>query len=96
MSQNFISSEALADLEEIFDYFAARSVEAGENFASGFQKKCQHLTQFPNLGRSYTELKPNLRGVPLMGHIIFYQVVDGGVEIVRVLSAYRDLKSLFH
>ncbi|MCD8487819.1 MAG: type II toxin-antitoxin system RelE/ParE family toxin [Desertifilum sp.] len=61
-----------------------------------FKKKCQHLTQFPNLGRSYTELKPNLRGVPLMGYIIFYQVVDGGVEIVRVLSAYRDLKSLFH
>lgn len=95
MSQNFISSEALADLDEIFDYFAARSVEAGEKFASEFKKKCQYLTQFPNIGRSYAELKPNLRGIPLMGYIIFYQVVGGGVEIVRVLSAYRDLESMF-
>ncbi len=30
-----------------------------------------------------------------MGYIIFYQVVETGVEIVRVVSAYRDLKSLF-
>lgn len=95
MSQNFISSEALADLDAIFDYFAARSVESGEKFASEFKKKCQYLTQFPNIGRSYAELKPNLRGIPLMGYIIFYQVVGKGVEIVRVVSAYRDLESMF-
>jgi len=95
VSQNFISSEALADLDEIFDYFAVRSVEYGEKFASEFKKKCQYLTQFPNLGRSYAELKPNLRGIPLMGYIIFYQVVGEGVEIVRVMSAYRDLESMF-
>ncbi len=37
-NQNFISSEALADLDEIFDYFAGTSVEAGEKFASEFKK----------------------------------------------------------
>ena len=95
MSQNFISSEALADLDEIFDYFANRSVEAGEKFVSEFKKKCQYLTQFPNLGRSYATLKPNLRGIPLMGYVILYQIVEGGVEIVRGVSAYRDLESLF-
>lgn len=95
MSQNFISSEALADLDEIFDYFATRSVEAGEKFVSEFKKKCQYLIQFPNLGRSYDKLKPNLRGIPLMGYIILYQIVEEGVEIVRVVSTYRDLESLF-
>jgi toxin ParE1/3/4 len=40
VSQNFISSEALAELDEIFDYFATRSVEAGEKFVSEFKKKC--------------------------------------------------------
>ena len=70
-------------------------MEAGENFVSEFKKKCQYLTQFPNLGRSYATLKPNLRRIPLMGYIILYQIVEGGVEIVRVVSAYRDLESLF-
>lgn len=91
MSQSFISLAALRDLDEIFDYFASTSVEAGEKFARDFKTKCQYLTQFPNLGRSYAELQPNLRGIPLRGYIIFYQVVEGGVEIVRVVNAYRDL-----
>ncbi|XWK90454.1 MAG: type II toxin-antitoxin system RelE/ParE family toxin [Phormidium sp.] len=95
MSQNFISPAALRDLDDIFDYFASSSVEAGEKFAIEFKKKCQYLTQFPNFGRSYATLKPNLRGIPLMNYIIFYQVIEEGVEIVRVVSAYRDLQSLF-
>jgi hypothetical protein len=30
-----------------------------------------------------------------MGYVILSQIVEGGVEIVRVVSAYRDLDSLF-
>ncbi|MDJ1180350.1 hypothetical protein PJF56_15910 [Roseofilum sp. BLCC_M91] len=40
-------------------------------------------------------MKPDLRGIPIMGYIIFYTVVGEGVEIVRVVSAYRDLESVF-
>ncbi|MDY6783857.1 MAG: hypothetical protein SW833_15160 [Cyanobacteriota bacterium] len=29
------------------------------------------------------------------GYIIFYRVVDDGVEIVRVVSGRQDLESLF-
>lgn len=95
MSQNYISAQALQDIDEIFDYFTTTSVEAGEKFKIEFQKKCQYLTQFPNIGRSYSEIKPNLRGISIMGYIIFYQVIEGGVEIVRLVSAYRDLQSIF-
>lgn len=95
MTQSFISQAALQDLDEIFDYFAGINIEAGEKFVNEFKKKCQYLAQFPKLGRSYGEIRPNLRGVPLMNYVILYQVIDGGVEIVRVISAYRDLGSIF-
>lgn len=47
------------------------------------------------MGRKYDDLRPSLRGLPLNGHIIFYQLIDNGIEIVRVVSGRRNLKFLF-
>jgi toxin ParE1/3/4 len=95
MNTCIISLAASQDLDEIFDYFASRSVEAGERFVAAFEQKCQNLVKFPNIGRSYGEIEPSLRGVPLNGYIIFYRLIENGVEIVRVVSGYRNLEALF-
>ena len=47
------------------------------------------------MGRTYSEIAPLLRGVLLESYIIFYRVLDDRVEIVRVVSGYRDLGTLF-
>ncbi|BAY05153.1 hypothetical protein H6G54_19010 [Anabaena cylindrica FACHB-243] len=47
------------------------------------------------MGRSYANVKADLRGVLLDSYIIFYRVIDNGIEIVRVVSGYRNLESLF-
>ncbi|BAZ23798.1 plasmid stabilization system [Kalymmatonema gypsitolerans NIES-4073] len=95
MSRYVISLQASRDLEEIIDYFASRNVEAGERFVSEFNKKCENLAKFPEMGRSYAEIVPSLRGVPLNSYIILYQVLEDGIVIVRVVSGYRNLESLF-
>ena len=95
MKRHIISQPAIKDLEEIIDYFSSRNVDAGERFINEFEKKCKNLANFPNMGRSYDDIKSSLRGLPLAGYVIFYRVVDDGIEIVRVVSGYRDLESLF-
>lgn len=95
MKQHIISPEASLDLSEIIDYFTIRNIEAGERFIDEFEKKCKYLANFPNMGRSYANIKPNLRGVPLDGYIILYRIINSGIEIVRVVSGYRNLESLF-
>ncbi|HLO84121.1 MAG TPA: type II toxin-antitoxin system RelE/ParE family toxin [Nostocaceae cyanobacterium] len=90
-----MSPEASKDLSAIIDYFASRSVEAGERFVNEFEKKCKYLVSFPNMGRSYENIKPDLRGVHLDSYIILYRVMNDGIEIVRVVSGYRDLEYLF-
>lgn len=95
MSNYIISQSASRDLNAIADYFLERNLEAGERLFREFNKKCQNLTLFPNMGRSYARLKPGLRGVPLDGYIVFYRVLDNGVEIVRVVSGRQDLEVLF-
>ena len=95
MSQFSISPDASRDLKEIIDYFTAQNVEAGENFVNEFENKCKYLTRFPQIGRSYSEIAPNLRGLPLMKYIILYQVINDRITILRVVSGYRNLPSLF-
>ena len=95
MSYYLISPAASQDLDEISDHFLRRNIDAGEQFVNRFEQKCQNLVKFPNMGRSYAEIEPTLRGVPLDGYVILYRVIDEGVEIVRVVSGYRNLESLF-
>jgi toxin ParE1/3/4 len=95
VSQYIISPTAIRDLEAISDYYAQHSILAGEKILDKFSKKCRYLTQFPQIGRSYDHLRPGLRGLPLDGYIVFYQVIDDGVEIMRVLKGDRDLEALF-
>ena len=57
MKQHIISPEANKDLEEIIDYFTSRNIDAGERFIDEFNKKCRYLATFPNMGRSYSDIK---------------------------------------
>ncbi len=66
MMQLVISLEANRDLSEICDYFLETSVDAGDRFVAAFEKKCQHLANYPYLGRSYQEIVTGLRGLPLL------------------------------
>ena len=72
--QYVLAKEATQDLDEILDYFLSRNIDAGERFIQEFNKKCKYLTQFPNIGRSYANLDPTLRGIPVAGYILFYRV----------------------
>jgi toxin ParE1/3/4 len=90
-----ITIPASRDLETISEYFLESSVEAGDRFVEAFNQKCQYLARFPYIGKPYTQLKPGLRGILLMDYIVFYHLIGKDVEILRVLSGYRDLSSIF-
>ncbi|MBW4621137.1 MAG: type II toxin-antitoxin system RelE/ParE family toxin [Cyanosarcina radialis HA8281-LM2] len=95
MSRYLINILASRDLNQIADYFAKNSLEAGEEFFRVFNRKCQQLIDFPNSGKSYAEIRADLRGLPLQGYVIFYRVLDDGVEILRVVSGRCNFPSLF-
>jgi toxin ParE1/3/4 len=95
VSEYIISQPAIRDLESISSYFADVNIEAGEKFLQGFNKRCQQLASFPNIGRSYDNLQVGLRGLPLEGYIILYRATEERVEIVRVANGRQDLRSLF-
>ncbi len=95
MNRYVINTGASQDLAAISDYFYTYNIEAGECFLKEFSRKCKQLASFPSLGKSYTNIEADLPGIPLESYIIFYGVIEDGIEIMRVVSGKRDLPALF-
>jgi toxin ParE1/3/4 len=95
LTQYIIAPEASKDLEEISAYYAIQNIEAGEKLISELENKCKYLVQFPKIGRSYSTIRTDLRGLSCSGYIIFYRVGETTVEILRVVYGSRDLEALF-
>lgn len=61
---NFIfAPSAIRDLDQLSQYFLENSIEAGEQLFKTLNQQLIHLTQFPNLGKPYPHLHPNIRGL---------------------------------
>ncbi|MCY7408454.1 MAG: type II toxin-antitoxin system RelE/ParE family toxin [Alkalinema sp. CAN_BIN05] len=95
MSRYVINVLATRDLNDIGNYFAENSIEAGERFFQAFDRKCKQLVAFPSSGKRYPEVHPDIRGLLLENHILLYKILDDGIEILRIVNGRRDLLSLF-
>ena len=91
-----LTQPAIQDIEEIADYIANQSgLEHGDRFLAKLNAKFSKITQFPNLGRQRDEILPGLRSLSIDHYLIFYIVSQAGVDILRVVSGYRNLTDLF-
>ncbi len=95
MSIYIISPEASQDLDEIYSYISHYSFDAATRFVDAFDRKCETVANFPGIGKIYEDLSPQLRGIILDKYIIFYRPVETDVEIIRVVSGYRNLEEIF-
>ena len=90
-----LSDLATEDLTNIWLYIADYSPQAADQFIEQIYQKCCLLTEAPGLGQKREELLPGMRSFPVKRYIIFYREKGSRLEVVRVLSGYRDLGSLF-
>ncbi len=95
MSSYSFSDDAVQDLDEICEYIARTNINAANQLFDAIRERCRVVAEFPNMGKSYNKLSPGLRGVIINDYIVFYYPRAEGIDVVRVVSGYRDLKSLF-
>jgi toxin ParE1/3/4 len=95
MSTYSFSDEAIADLEAICDYLAQNNPDAAMKLFDAIRQKCKTVAQFPQMGKKYDRLSDSLRGFIVDDYIIFYYPREDGIDVVRVVSGYRNLESLF-
>lgn len=89
-----VAARAEADLAALWDYVAQQSEAAADRLVATLVERFPTLALFPGMGRLREELAPMLRSFPVGNYVIYYRPLEEGVEIVRVIHAARDIRSL--
>lgn len=79
------------DLIDIWTYIAQDNPDAADSLLDRFEEVMGRLYERPLMGRKRPELGEALRSFPIGNYVIFYLPNDEGIEIIRVLSRYRDI-----
>jgi len=95
MGLYLVSPQAAQDLQQINDYLFDKNPDIADRLLTVLTQKFDILAKFPNMGRRRDELSAFLRSFPVEDYLIFYRPIAEGIEVVRVVSGYRDLDTLF-
>jgi plasmid stabilization system protein ParE len=91
----FLSKEAENDIDEIITYLSHESSEAAYAFLDSLFQMMNKLSQFPEMGHFREDLTH--RPVRFLTFKWHYQIIyccDESINVVRVLSGYRDIVNL--
>lgn len=80
---------------EIWQYVATDDAVAADALLDRIDAACSGLVDQPTLGPSRDDIRPGLRYLVVGAYLVLYRIIDGGVEIVRVVHGRRDLFNLF-
>lgn len=95
MAEFFYSPEARLDLLEIWEHIAQDNLDAADRVEQEVEQAALMLARHPELGH----LRPDLTSKPvrfwaIYSYLIIYDPVTLPLEIVRILSGYRDVAAL--
>jgi toxin ParE1/3/4 len=91
-----LTESALRDMQEITEYLAKNyGFSQSERFVQKLNAKFAKIVTFPKMGKPRDEILPGSRMLSVDRYLILYVVIGDDVEIVRVVSGYRDLSKLF-
>ena len=94
MAKFHLSKEAVEDLDSIWLYtLETWSEDQADFYYHELVKACQDIANRPTyLDKEYQEIMPGLYGHHIYKHLIFYILVEDGVEIVRILHERMDFE----
>jgi toxin ParE1/3/4 len=92
-----IRDPADADIDEIADFIAQDTLDAGRRFYDAVWHDLQRLAEMPRMGARRRSSQPrlvNLRSWPVSGYrnyLILYLASDDGIEVLRIIHGARDV-----
>lgn len=83
------------DLEELWFFIAQEDAAAADRWLDTLEDKIALLADNPQMGPARPDIARELRYHPVGNHLLLYRVIQGGIEIVRVVHGARHLQDLF-
>ncbi len=95
MGDFVLSPSARLDLIDIWEYIAQDNLDAADRVREDMRAAILMLAEHPDLGHYRRDLADEpLRFWRVYTYLIIYRPETRPLEIVRILSAYRDVKRL--
>ncbi len=86
-----VSDSADRDLTQLYLQGIERfGFAQAEKYFDDLHAAFDRLAAYPNAGRLRQEVTPPVRMLPFRSHLIFYDIEDDGVVIVRVRHGFED------
>lgn len=96
MSRYVFTPAAARDIEEIWTYIAEDSEAAADRAVDDIFEAVDALSEHPGMGHRREDLADEtLRAWPVHSYLIVYRPETTPLEVIRVVSGYRDLIELF-
>lgn len=95
MASFTLTNKAVADLSAIWEYTVETwSEKQADKYYFMLIAACQELANGKVFGKKYPEISPDILGLNIGRHILFYRKSTGSnIEIIRILHVQMDLKS---
>jgi toxin ParE1/3/4 len=101
MSEVVKRDEARRDLLGCFIFIGEERPDAADRFLIAAEATIQRLAQHPGMGEPYRTRDPKYASVRRSRisrfkiFLIYYQPIDGGIEVLRVVHGARDQPKVF-
>ena len=95
MAEVTLAPQAEQDLLEIWLYIADDQPIHADRFLDRLETAAQRLAAFTEIGTDRPELGEGLRSFPVERYMLYFRPRPGGIEVLRVLHASRDITPLF-
>lgn len=87
-----ISKKAISDLEEIWLFTVEKwSIEQADRYYFLIFDEIDFICKNVDSGKSMNHVRKGYRASKVKSHFIFYRVVNGIVEIIRILHERMDI-----
>lgn len=90
MNPPIITDAAEADLDEAWDYLAARSPAAADRLLDRFAEAARLHARFPESGPAREDIATGLRCFLVKPYVAFYRGAGDTIEVLRVVHGRRD------
>jgi len=85
--------KARSDIDAIWDYTVQSwGVQQALHYLNRLRDVCTELADNPELGKCRDELYKGLRVYPSGKHLVFYLIIENGIDVVRILHGSMDVQ----
>ena len=97
MSGYILGSDALADLDNIWEYIAQDSIDAADNWIRRLFEAFESLALTPGMGHRREDLTGlHVLFWPVGSYLVIYRAQHRPLEIVAVTQGSRDIPAFLH